>query len=151
MLSEKVRVTAADLYARKPIRYMMVSAVAVVSTQALLLVLNGVLGWAPVTSNIAAVVISSWPSYMLNRVWVWGRRGDHDIWREVVPFWSMALIGLGLSTVFVHVAAEWSTAPLVANLANLAAFGSLWVVKYLVLDSVLFGRVREAAEELASA
>jgi hypothetical protein len=37
------------------------------------------------------------------------------------------------------VAARWTDATIVVMLANLTAFGTLWVVKYLVLDSVLFG------------
>ncbi len=149
----RMRSVAVGLYGRKPVRYAMVSACAVAWTQALLFVFNTVLQLPPVQSNVFAVVISSWPSYVLNRVWVWGRRGGHDLWREVFPFWSMALLGLALSTLFVHFASEYSTAPLVANLANLAAFGLLWVVKYLLLDTVLFGRPLpdEDGEELAAA
>jgi hypothetical protein len=50
----------------------------------------------------------------------------------------MALLGLAFSTLLVHLAAQWSEAPLVVNAANLIAFGSLWVFKYLIFDAILF-------------
>jgi hypothetical protein len=60
------------------------------------------------------------------------------VWREVVPFWAFAFVGLAFSTLLVHLAAQWSEATLVVNGANLTAFGLLWVAKYLFLDSLLF-------------
>jgi putative flippase GtrA len=124
---------------RRPVRYSMVSAVAVVCGQSLLFLFQQVLDMTPVAANILAVSISSVPSYLLNRAWVWGKRGSHHLWREVVPFWAMAFLGLAFSTVLVHYASEWSDAWWVANLASLAAFGTLWVVKYLILDGLMFG------------
>ena len=123
---------------RKPVRYAMVSAVAVPFTQAVLLFCVIVLGLAPTVANVIAVSIGSVPSYVLNRYWVWGKRGRNHLWREVVPFWSMALLGLAFSTFLVWVAARWNDAAWVISAANLFAFGVLWVVKYLVLDALLF-------------
>ncbi len=128
-----------DLFARRPVRYSLVSAVAVVVSQAVLLTCTVLLDWRPVPSNITAVALGSIPSYLLNRAWVWGRRGSHDLRREVVPFWIMGFVGLAFSTLLVHVASRWSEAPAVTSGANITAFGLLWVLKYLVLDSVLFG------------
>src|SRR4051812_30667409 len=85
-------------HGRKAIKYSMVSVVAVACSQTLLVFCSGVLGWAPVPSNVFAVTVSSIPSYLLNRRWVWGRRGSHDVLREVVPFWIFAFVGLGFST-----------------------------------------------------
>lgn len=125
-------------FARKPVRYSMVSAVAVAFSQTVLLICLLVLDMAPVSANLVAVALGSVPSYLLNRKWVWGKRGSHAFFREVLPFWVMAFLGLGFSTLLVHLAAQWSEAALVASGANLTAFGSLWIVKYLVLDSLLF-------------
>lgn len=123
---------------RRPVRYAMVSVVAVAVSQSVLLTTNGVLGWSAISSNVTAVSIGAVPSYLLNRAWVWGKRGRNHFWREVVPFWALALIGLAFSTLLVAVAHRWNEATWVISLANLVAFGILWVVKYLVLDAILF-------------
>lgn len=123
---------------RRFVRYAGVSGVAVTVTQVLLLVCNVVLGLSPALSNVIAVSIACIPSYVLNRYWVWGKRGRNRFWREVFPFWSMAVLGLAFSTLLVHYAAQWNDAPLVVNAANLLAFGSLWILKYFILDAILF-------------
>ena len=124
---------------RKPVRYSLVSVVAVSVSQLVLIVCNGLLDWSAVPSNLMAVSVGSIPSYTLNRSWVWGKRGDNDLWREVVPFWGFALLGLVFSTLLVHLASTWNDSTVVVSAANLAAFGILWVAKYLFLDSLLFG------------
>lgn len=125
-------------HGRKALKYSMVSVVAVACSQAVLIFCSAVLDWRPVAANVTAVAISSVPSYLLNRAWVWGRRGQHDWLREVVPFWIFAFIGLGFSTLLVSLASRWSHATIVLSIANLTAFGILWVAKYLVLDQMLF-------------
>ncbi len=128
---------------RKPVRYSLVSVVAVGVSQLVLVVCSGVLDWSAVPSNLMAVSIGSIPSYTLNRAWVWGKRGRNNVWREVVPFWAFALLGLVFSTLLVHLAATWNDSTLVLSLANLSAFGILWVAKYLFLDALLFGMADE--------
>ena len=64
----------------------------------------------------------------------------------MAPFALLCLCGLTLSTVSVHAAATWadhmqvsaSGRTITVMGANLAAFGSLWVVQFLVLDRLLF-------------
>lgn len=130
--------TARATFDRRPVRYAMVSVVAVAVSQAVLLTTSGVLGWRPVAANVTAVSIGAIPSYLLNRAWVWGKRGPSHLWREVVPFWALALLGLAFSTLLVAVASSWNDATWVVSGANLTAFGLLWVAKYLLLDAILF-------------
>jgi len=125
-------------HGRRALKYSMVSVVAVACSQAILVFCSAILDWSPVVSNVTAVTVSSVPSYLLNRAWVWGRTGSHDVLREVVPFWIFAFVGLGFSTLLVHLASSWSEATIVTSLANLTAFGILWIAKYLVLDQLLF-------------
>lgn len=138
MSSETLVGSARHHLSRRPVRYAMVSAVAVPLTQVLLVFCHVVLDLSPVWSNIVAVSVACIPSYFLNRMWVWGKRGRSHFWKEVLPFWAMALLGLAVSTLLVALAARWTDATIVVMLANLTAFGALWVVKYLVLDSLLF-------------
>jgi len=116
----------------------MVSAVAVVTGQTTLVICSAVLGFEPVWANVTSVMIGTIPSYLLNRAWVWGKRGTHHFWREVAPFWFIAVLGLGFSTLLVHLASQWSRATPVLMAANLTAFGILWVAKYLFLDAVMW-------------
>ncbi len=119
-------------------------------SQLVLIVCNGLLDWSPVASNLTAVTIGCIPSYTLNRSWVWGKRGRNHLWREVAPFWGLALLGLALSTLLVHFAASWNDSTLVVSAANLTAFGILWVVKYLLLDSLLFALPSDDSELVTS-
>jgi putative flippase GtrA len=129
----------------------MVSVVAVACSQVILVFCSAVLGWSPVVSNVTAVTVSSVPSYLLNRAWVWGRTGSHDVLREVVPFWVFAFVGLAFSTLLVHLASSWSESTVVTSLANLTAFGILWIAKYLVLDQLLFSALLKDEDELLPA
>lgn len=135
---------------RKPVRYSLVSVVAVGVSQLVLIICNGLLGWSAVASNLTAVSIGCIPSYTLNRSWVWGKRGRNHLWREVAPFWALALLGLAFSTVLVHLASRWNDSIIVVSAANLTAFGILWVAKYLLLDSLLFALPGDDSELLAS-
>jgi putative flippase GtrA len=135
----------AQLEGGKPIRYAAVSAVAVVVGQLALWVSSAVFDLPPIWANFSSVTVGCIPSYLLNRYWVWGKRGRNHFWREVVPFWVLALIGLAFSTLLVALASRWSDATWVVSVSNLSAFGILWVAKYLILDALLFRIAPETA------
>jgi putative flippase GtrA len=123
----------------KLIRFGAVSAFNVVFTQSLLFAAQTAFGWSAVVSNIFAVSVSASPAYLLSRYWVWQKRDKNHFMREVVPFWSLAVLGFALSTGAVwFVEHQWNPHPLVINLTNLAAFGVVWVSKFVILDRVLF-------------
>jgi putative flippase GtrA len=136
--SEVVRNVRARVGA-KHLRYAMVSAIAVPVSQVVLITAHSVFGWAGWQANILAVSVGCVPSYVLNRYWVWNKRSANRFWSEVAPFWGMAVLGLVFSTLLVHAADQWWESTLAVSAANLVAFGSLWVVKFLVLDRYLFG------------
>jgi putative flippase GtrA len=127
-----------DRFRGKMLKYCSVSAVGVATSTLLLLVCLDVLHWTALISNLVAVSLSSIPAYLLNRAWVWGKTSKHSLTREVLPFWGMAVIGLAWSSVVVWAAARWTDVSLLLVAANIAAFGSLWLAKFLVLDEVLF-------------
>lgn len=127
-----------DKHGQRLIRYAGVSVVGVTAGQTLLFVFYEVFGWKAVVANTAAVMLSTIPSYLLNRTWVWKKAGSHSISAEILLFWGMALLGLILSNVLVAIVEKRWDSWLLINVANLAAFGMLWVAKYILLDRVLF-------------
>ena len=123
----------------KLVRFGAVSAFNVLFGQALLYGAQVALGWQAVPANVLSVSLGAIPAYILSRYWVWERRGKNHIMREIVPFWTLALLGFVLSTAAVwFVDARWSPSPLVINLTSLLAFGGVWLTKFFVLDRVLF-------------
>ncbi len=131
---------------RKLVRYSMVSVVAVTVYELLLFITLGLLHWTATSANVFAVCVSAVPSYYLNRAWTWGKTGRSHLMKEIVPFWAMALLGLVFSTVVVDLAKGVSdnitsihlVQTLIVMFAGLAAFGILWIVKFVVLNRVLF-------------
>jgi putative flippase GtrA len=134
-------------------RLLRYAAVSAISTATSLTVLGLLVGLANVPagwSNVAATAIGTVPSFELNRRWVWLKRGTRSIWGEVVPFATLALAGLVLSTVTVHLASTWAeqsgwgrlARTSAVEAASVATFGSLWVLQYVLCDRVLF-RSRE--------
>lgn len=140
-------------------RYVATSAIAVVVSLVALYVFYRVVKVGSAgTANVIATAIATVPSYYLNRTWAWGKTGRSDLWREVVPFWVIAFVGLALSTLAVDVASHEAhrlshaheIQTILVEAANLATYGVLWVGKFLLFNRVLFksaepGAVRGAA------
>jgi putative flippase GtrA len=136
-----------EKFGLKLIRFGAVSAFNVVFGQSLLYGAQTVLEWPAVGSNVFSVTISAIPAYLLSRYWVWQKRGKNHLMKEVIPFWSLAILGFVLSTTAVwFVEQQWEPQPIYINLTNLAAFGVVWVSKFFILDRVLF-KVDEPVEE----
>jgi putative flippase GtrA len=131
---------------KKMIRYTMISLICVVISTVVLAFLVGVLSWPAFWASITATVVSTIPSYELNRKWAWGKSGKGHLWKEVVPFWVISFIGLACSA-----AASWEaeryakqhhlshlTRTGVVEGAFLGAFAVLWVGKFIIFNKVLF-------------
>jgi putative flippase GtrA len=134
---------------QRAIRYVATSGFGVVTTQLLLVVFLYLLEWKPTVSNFLAVTLTSVPVFLLNKQWVWGKKGKAHMRREVLPFWLFNVAGLALSMVAVTIVVNATKNPDVESLkhgnklavqfANIAGFGVLWVLKYLFLDKIMFG------------
>ena len=131
------------------VRYSLVSVISVIVSQIVLFFAQSF--WSARTSNIVAVCISAVPSYYLNRMWAWGKTGKSHLMKEILPFWSLALLGLIFSTWAAdyaernahHVTSSELVTRLVVNVAALAAFGILWVGKFVIFNRVLFAHLPE--------
>ena len=134
---------------KKMVRYSLVSVISVIVSQIVLFVAQSF--YTARTSNIIAVCISAVPSYYLNRAWAWGKTGKSHLVKEIIPFWSLALLGLIFSTWAAdyaesnahHITSSQLGARLIVNLAALAAFGILWVGKFVIFNRVLFAHQPE--------
>ena len=121
-------------------RFASVSFGATLATQAILWLLVAVWRWHGAPANLVAVSAVSVPAYLANRHWVWERdRGQHSLRGEVLPYWSMSLAGLILSTLFAWLAYRATPHAWAVSLANLAGFGVLWFAKFRIFDRFIFG------------
>jgi putative flippase GtrA len=130
---------------RKLIRYSAVSVISTIVSQVTLLLTFGVFhAMSEVPANLFANALATIPSYTLNRRWVWGKGGRSHWLREVLPFWMMSFVGLGLSSLMVwgagafarhHHLHHFGTSVLV-NAANFVAFGALWMIKFVIFNKL---------------
>jgi putative flippase GtrA len=96
--------------------------------------------WATLSGNLVAVI----PSYYWNRAWVWGKRGRSHFRNEIVPYWSMAFLGIAFSQLGAFWARsevhkhDWShlaNTGLVAG-ANVLCFAIFFVLKLMVFNRI---------------
>jgi putative flippase GtrA len=127
-------------------RYSMASVVALITSVVFLALFSGPLSMSAWVSSSLATAIATVPSYYLNRKWAWGKDGKGHFWREVMPFWVLAFIGWGFSTLCSDVAESVAKHHHFSHLARtgtvevvyVAAFGVLWVAKFIIFNKVIF-------------
>jgi putative flippase GtrA len=136
----------------KVIRYTMVSVISALTSLAILTIVYGVLRlWTEVFSTLFANVMAGIPSFILNRRWVWGKTGRSHFWREILPFAVMSLTGIGFALYTATLAHNFADAHQLHHLArtvlvvgaNVASFGILWFLKFLILNR-LFAQIADA-------
>jgi putative flippase GtrA len=127
----------------KFIRYSLVSVISAFTALIILIVVYGVLRlWSEVYSTLFANILAGIPNYLLNRQWVWGKSGRSHIWREIVPFWVMSIVGIVFALLVVALAQRYAQAHHLHHLtrtvlvigANIGAFGILWLLRYFILN-----------------
>lgn len=126
-------------------RYVMGSVITTIVSFGVLTLVYGVFRWwSAVPSTLFANLVATVPAYYLNRSWTWGKYGKSDIWREVVPFWVISVLGIVVSMGTAALASDFSHAhgfhhfgsTVVVDGANLVAFGVMWVGKYLFFQKM---------------
>ena len=139
---------------RKIIRFTSVSAIStVVSNTTIIFVYGLKIIKGEVYATVFGNLVATLPSYYLNRTWTWGKKGKSHIRREIIPFWTMSLLGISFSMLggayagqLVSGHPDWPhlVATLIVAFANLASFGIFWVLKLKVFNRIF--HVNELAE-----
>ena len=124
-------------------RYLATSGVNVVNHQALLQVAVRWWGWSGGQANVFAAVVAALPAYLLSRYWVWEAAGRPSLRTEIVPFWTISLLGLLASTLTASLADRLFDEPLMISVGSLVGYFVVWVLKFLILDQ-LFNRGTDA-------
>jgi putative flippase GtrA len=136
----------------KLIKYTTVSAISALTSIVILSVVYGALRlWSEVPSVLFSDILAAFPSYFLNRQWVWGKSGPSHLWREVLPFWVTSLTGIGFALVAASLARGFAQSHDLQHLArtvlvvgaNIGAFAVVWLLKFMILNR-LFRQIADA-------
>ena len=141
--------------AKRLFRYSMASVVAVIVSTICLVIFVGPMHLSAVVASTLATTIAAVPSYWMNRKWAWGKSGRSHMFKEVVPFWGLALLGWALSTLSVKFMEDFakshnfshSLTTLSVAIVYIGAFGVLWVAKFVIFNKVLFVHPHPEEEE----
>jgi putative flippase GtrA len=132
-------------------RYGVTSVVATVVSETTLLVLYGS-GF--LTASVAAIVASlagTVPSYAMSRHWIWPEADRRRPVRQAVAYWCISIASIAVASAATGWAAAHAPSGHVAHLtlvgkAYLVVYGALWVVKFVLYQTLLFKTdVRAAA------
>jgi putative flippase GtrA len=135
----------------KWVRYSMVSVISAIIGVTLITITYGVLRLgSEVVCTFVSNILAGIPNYFLNRRWVWKKGGRSHLWREVVPFWALSIAGILFALVTASLAQHFSNTHQLTHLArtvvvvgaNIAAFGILWVLKFLIFNR-LFAEIAD--------
>jgi putative flippase GtrA len=130
-------------------RYTAGSVVATVCSEVTFLLVYGVFHGGSVLASVLGWLAGAVPNYFLNRSWAWGRKGRHDLRREVLPYAAIVLVTVGVASVTTHVAGvlvprlistHWLQVGVV-GIVFLATYGVLFAARFVLLDRV-FGLAR---------
>ena len=142
---------------RKILRYSMVSVISTAVSLVVIAIVYGVFHlWSEVPSTVFGNIVATFPSYWLNRKWAWGKHGRSHFWKEVVPFWTMALAGIAFSIIWASLARHWAIkyqlnhveTTVLVMAANVMSFAVFWVLKLLVFNRLFQQELAEFDEHL---
>jgi putative flippase GtrA len=143
---------------RKIFRYTMVSVISTIVSLSVIAIVFGAFNWGEIEATVFGNAVATFPSYWLNRKWAWGKHGRSHFMKEVVPFWTMAALGIAFSIVGAavarHIGREHDLShlelTLVVEAANVISFAIFWVAKLMVFNKMFKVELAEFDEHLAA-
>ena len=124
---------------RRLLKYVAASVIGVVDRDSLLLFILAVSGSTRSRRTSSSVTISSVPRLHHQPLLGLGEEGLHSLKREIVPFWTMAFLGLLLSTFIVELRRRQTTRSRSSAWPTWAGSASSGWPKFFVLDKFIFG------------
>jgi putative flippase GtrA len=142
------------MLSQRVVRYALGSVICLVVSEITLAILLavGTEAWvASVCASAAGIV----PGYPLNRTWTFGKRGRSHKWREVLPYWTTsiasavvaALVVAGVNIWVRHVTQDHVARKIILLAAYVAAYGFMWLLRFVYMDRVLFAPKRVPVAE----
>jgi putative flippase GtrA len=144
---------------RKIFRYTMVSVISTIVSLTVIALVYGVFHWfGEIVSTIFGNAVATVPSYWLNRRWAWQKSGRSHMMKEIVPFWTMAALGIAFSIIGAaiarHIGIKYNFSHIeltaVVLLANVISFAIFWVAKLVVFNKMFKVELAEFDEHLAA-
>lgn len=114
--------------------------------QVLIFVFFAVLGWQAVIANGVAVVAVAVVGFFLSLTYVWTESAAHSRTVQAAAFLVTAIFGLVISTLTVRFVTARVDHVLAANIGSFLGYGVAWVLRFALLDRVIF-KVGEAATQ----
>ena len=124
-------------------RYAAGSIVALVVSELTLVICFGTGLMAAAAASVVAFFAGAVPNYLLNRAWVWKRRGRVQMRSELVPYVAISLATLGLAALATSLAADLapdgnSTRTAFVAAAYLVTYGVLFIAKFFAYQRFVF-------------
>lgn len=134
---------------RKQLRYVGVSVVFVPLGQVFVQVLGTMMTFTAATLLTSAIL--TLPNFFANKNYVWKVDSKDNLRTQVLVFWVAAMLGVTFATVLTYLAEQLTIEPkllerFVIFVAQLIGFGTVWVIRYLILDRWLFKITHDGAE-----
>ena len=98
------------------------------------------------------------PVLLAQSRWAWGKTGRSHIMKEIVPFWTMAALGIAFSIIGAavarHIGVKYGLSHLeltvVVLVANVISFAVFWVAKLVVFNKMFKVELAEFDEHLTA-
>jgi putative flippase GtrA len=141
------RLTSSPL-ARLFTRFAAGTAVSTACSQLAFVLLFGVVAASAMVSGAVAFVVGAVPNFLIHRFWTWRRGGPVRIRRELVPYLVViiisGLVAIGMTTgvdrLIGQTIDDRALRTLVVAVAFNASYLPLFILKFALLDRLVFGR-----------
>jgi MFS family permease len=134
---------------RKQLRYVGVSVVFVPLGQVFVQIFGSFMTFTAATLLTSAIL--TLPNFFANKHFVWRVDSKDNLRTQVLVFWVAAMLGVTFATVLTYLAEQLTIESnllrrLVIFGAQVLGFGTVWVIRYLILDRWLFKITHDGEE-----
>ena len=107
--------------------------------QALILLFFGGFDWPPLVANAVAVLLVGVVGFVLSLRFVWTDSDESARAMQITVYMAMTLLGLLISSITVRFVTQRLDHVLAANIGSFAGYGLAWLLRFGVLERVVFG------------